>query len=137
MALSGYEKQKRWREKNRALYNLQQRNRRAKKGGDVKCDSVIATRTPAAMPMGTASIAESSEAAPKVQSSGAAKIETRKVGELRMIVIPKEVNEVEVVKPLIYRDDYGRVITERQWDLLQRKKQAAREHGYVIDDYSQ
>ena len=28
MALSGYEKQKRWREKHRALYNLQQRNRR-------------------------------------------------------------------------------------------------------------
>jgi hypothetical protein len=84
MALSNYEKQKRWRDKNRALYNLQQRQRRKTKGGDAKCQSVK-----------------------------------------------------PVTVPTVFRDDYGRVISEAQWKRLQERKDAAKDHGYTIDDYSQ
>lgn len=44
---------------------------------------------------------------------------------------------VEPVKPAIFRDDYGRVITERQWNTLQERKRRAKEGGFEIDEYSQ
>jgi hypothetical protein len=44
---------------------------------------------------------------------------------------------VEAVKTLIYRDDYGRQISEGQWKRLQSLKAKAKEGGYVIDEFSQ
>jgi hypothetical protein len=103
--------------------------RKRKKGGDVKCkfqteevDSILSQRT-------------CSEAAPTVQSSGAA-FETKKVGEFRMLVLPETVEE-EPVKPQIFRNDNGAVISEWAWKMLQEKKRRAKEGGYEIDDYSQ
>ena len=128
MALTNYEKQKRWREKNRALYNLQQRNRRKTKGGEATCSEKNKngnTQIP------TKSIA--SNAAPTVQPARAAKIE-----ELRELMEAASREPVEsVVKPLVYRDDYGRIISEAQWKRLQERKEHAKQCGFVIDQYSQ
>lgn len=58
--------------------------------------------------------------------------------ELRKLIerVP-ETTEQHVAKPSVYRDDYGRVISERQWNLLQKKKEAAKVGGYEIDQWSQ
>jgi len=128
MALSNYEKQKRWREKNRALYNFQQRQRR-KKGGDATCQ-----------PDKRETRQVGSNAAPTVRSAGAAGFETKKVGEFRMLVLsenPEERSTMPVVKPQVYRNDYGAVITEAQYNALQEKKKIAEQKGYVLDEYSQ
>ena len=66
--------------------------------------------------------------------------ETKKVGEFRMLVLPempKEEATMPVVKPLIYRNDYGAVISESAWGRLQEKKRVAAENGYELDEYSQ
>jgi len=63
--------------------------------------------------------------------------ETKKVGEFRMLVIPSKEVEDEPVKPTIFRNDYGAVISERAWNQLQEKKRRAKEGGYVLDEYSQ
>ena len=125
MALSGYEKQKRWREKHRALYNLQQRNRR-KKGGD-------ATLSPESTQLSK----ETSNAAPTVQPSGAAQFHTKKVGEFRMLVMPPKTVEDEptmpVAKPKVFFNDHGAQISEKVWNVLQEKKRIALESGYEFD----
>ena len=66
--------------------------------------------------------------------------ETKKVGEFRMLVLPERVEDEDtmpVVKPQIFRNDYGAVISERAWNQLQEKKRRAKEGGYVLDEYSQ
>jgi hypothetical protein len=37
----------------------------------------------------------------------------------------------------IYRNDQGGVISKFAWEKLQRMKEAAKEGGYILDDYSQ
>lgn len=66
-------------------------------------------------------------------------IKTRKVGEFRMIEIEsQEPSEtVEVARPVVFRNDYGAIITESQWERLQTIKDRAKNGGYVIDEYSQ
>lgn len=143
MALTNYEKQKRWREKNRALYNLQQRNRR-KKGGDAVCrenpqvsevSSHPSSAAPTVPPAGAALNPEYEKATHEEELHG--HFTTKKVGEFRMVVIPTQPSVVIENKPLIFKDDYGRVISERAWNMLQKKKEDAKKGGYVIDDYSQ
>ena len=57
---------------------------------------------------------------------------------LRELIAEEHEKPVEAnVVPLVYRDDYGRVISERQWKTLQERKRRANESGYVIDEYSQ
>ncbi len=41
------------------------------------------------------------------------------------------------VKPLVFRNDYGQIISERAWNMLQKKKEDAKKGGYVLDEYSQ
>ena len=141
MALSNYEKQKRWREKHRALYNLQQRNRR-KKGGDAECKSQTDLEDT------NSSQRICSEAAPEVRSLGAAGFETKKVGEFRMIVLPEEKPATEApvvddgrsaadVARGIYRNDNGGVISKFAWEKLKKMKEHAKENNFEIDDYSQ
>ena len=137
MALSGYEKQKRWRAKHRALYNLQQRNRR--KRGDA--ESTVCTGVPErendrpTVPDAVGEIPTPATPSPKLP------FETKKVGEFRMLVMPPKEIEGEVrtpvVKPLVFRNDYGAVISERAWNQLQEKKRRAKEGGYEIDEWSQ
>jgi hypothetical protein len=110
MALSNYEKQKRWREKHRALYNFQQRQRRKK----------VEEEPP-------------EENTPVEKKS--------KIEELRAVIEREHNREVEVEeperKPLVFRDHLGNVITERAWNILQKKKAAAKDGGYELDAYIQ
>lgn len=58
--------------------------------------------------------------------------------KLRELIRVEQERPVEAVAvPLIYRDDFGRVISERQWKALEKRKSDAREGGYVIDEYAQ
>jgi hypothetical protein len=105
MALTNYEKQKRWREKNKALYNLRQREYRRGKtvgAGDARLDS---------------------ETEPPAKS---------KIDQLRELIATESAKppEMAVGKPLIFRDDYGRVINESQWKRLQERKTTAKSNGY-------
>lgn len=65
------------------------------------------------------------------------------IDELRELVKQEESRKPEerptilVVKPLVYRNGYGAVITESQYNALQEKKRVAAENGYVLDEYSQ
>src|ERR1041385_6093398 len=133
---ANYARVKRWRDKHRGLLNMRRRKAYArKKGGDASLTN--AHVTPAVSDTSTDVPRLVSNAAPTVQPAGAA-VETKKVGELRMLVLPKPTESVETAsKPQIFRDDYGRVISERQWKMLQDRKEKAKEGGYVLDDYSQ
>ena len=132
MALSNYEKQKRWREKHRALYNLQQRNRR--KRGDA--ESTVCTGVPErendrpTVPDAVGEIPTPATPSPKLP------FETKKVGEFRMLVLPEQPKDepvVPVVKPKVFFNDHGAQISERVWNDLQEKKRVALESGYEFD----
>jgi hypothetical protein len=137
MALSNYEKQKRWREKHRALYNLQQRNRR-RKGGDAT------SNTHSIVNVGTARIDQPprlSEAAPEVRSLGAAGFTTKKVGEFRMLVLPEQpINEstMPATKPRVFINEItGQPCSESVWNEIQKRKSEAKEKNYDLDPYIQ
>jgi hypothetical protein len=140
MALSNYEKQKRWREKNRALYNFQQRNRRKKLSGSEKSlgesggiKTLVKTEIESEFePQHPSSIRDTTQ--PSMP------FKTKKVGEFQMLVMPERVGDestMPATKPLIFRDDNGRVISERAWNALQKLKEKAKENEYEIDDYIQ
>jgi hypothetical protein len=60
------------------------------------------------------------------------------ISELRELIEQEHAKPVEAaVVPLVYRDDFGRVISERQWKTLQERKRRASESGYVIDEWAQ
>lgn len=115
MALTNGERQRRWLEKNRAVFNLRRRNKR--KGLDLGKSEVQGD----SKGMGTVD--------PKRTS----------IGGLRELV--EESHEasggVDVVRPAVFRDDRGVVITERAWNALQRLKEKAKRGGYELDDYVQ
>ncbi len=108
------------------MYNLQQRNRRAG-----RTNLGLVEKEPereAEVPRTEMPIPENSPP-----------FTTKKVGEFRMIMIEPEkaVETAEVARPLVFRNDYGAIITERQWNALQEKKEKAKKGGYVLDEWSQ
>lgn len=130
----GYARLKKWRQRNPSLARLRQQEYRRKKGGDASC--------PITTPQSTERPPGLSNADPKVQSSGSAKIKAPEkalvLEGLRELIATEHEKVVdEPVKPVIYRDDYGRVISERQWNVLQERKRSAKDNGYAIDEYSQ
>lgn len=137
MALTNYEKQKRWREKNRALYNLQQRNRRKKNlgGGEKSLGESGGVKTLVKTEI-------ESEFEPQHSSSIRDTAQTSKKSTIKslreLVKIEQEKPRIEApTKPVIPRDDFGRVISEAQWNRLQSKKEKAKMGGYVLDEYSQ
>ncbi len=132
----GSERVKRWREKNRALWNLRRRNMRKKEAG-LGCrekESVVGANV--------VRVEASLKEIPGVR--------TRKVGEFRMIEIePQKASPVEekpviddsrTVKDVIggiYRNDNGGVISKFAWEKLQKLKEHAKENEFEIDEYSQ
>lgn len=120
MALSNKERQKRWLAKNRAVFNFRRRQARRKKalsGGSPSVTVGLPARTP-------------SIAGPPTQKS--------KIEELRELIAGESVKvEKEPEKTAAYRDDFGRVISERQWKFLQDHKRKAKEVGYEIDEFVQ
>jgi ABC-type phosphonate transport system ATPase subunit len=136
MALSGYEKQKRWREKNRALYNFHQRQRRKTLSGMEK----VTTNSPA---VGVRTeVSGVSVVGDRAQNQSSPPAQKSKIEELRELIKTEHERVVEAptmpaTKPLIFRNDYGAVISERAWNQLQEKKNKAKEGGYELDEYSQ
>lgn len=119
MAKSNAERQAKWREKNRALFNLRRRN--ARKGGGAK-----KSERRGACPS-ESTIAETSAPSP-----------TATIEELRQLIATESEKPVpEPVKPVVYRDDYGRVITWEQWEKMQETKAKAKAGGYEVDAWSQ
>ena len=107
-----------------------------KKGGDAKCNTTSTVDAGHVVKQPP----QEGEAALTVRSSGAAQFETKRVGEFRMLVMPEKAKDeptMPATKPLIFRDDNGRVITERAWNALQKLKEKAKEGEYHVDDYIQ
>ncbi len=147
MALSGYEKQKRWREKNRALYNLQQRNRRKKLGSGVEGHAQSVRDHESENQRGSNG-GETGNPTPSENQASPALFTTKKVGEFRMVVLPEEKPATEVSESTdtrsrsdiamgIWRNDQGGVISKFAYDKLQKLKEHAKEKEFEIDNYSQ
>lgn len=119
---NAYERVKRWREKNRALYNLRQREYRRKKN--------ITVDVPQSD--GGNGIPSQITVRPVSQHTVESLRELIKREETR---VPEPVEAV--VKPLIFRNDYGAIISENAWNRLQEKRRQAKEGGYTLDEYSQ
>ena len=114
---NGYARVKRWREKNRARYNLYQRNYR--KGLRANPEYGKATHeVEVHLP----------EALPKKST----------IEELRELVKTVE-NEptMPATKPRVFRSETGAVITEKQYLEREEEKRLAREKGFEIDEYAQ
>lgn len=127
MAMSNAERQRKWREKNRALFNYRRRSSR-------KCDSLDArSGIPAKDTIGLPQSQKLNHGASTPPARSSSKVE-----ELRALIEEEHAKPVEAgVVPLVYRDDFGRVISERQWKRLNKMKEDAKEGGYEIDEYSQ
>src|SRR6266436_592850 len=118
MALSNKERQERWLKTHRALHNFR---RRKSKGGDATCPI---SENPVQV----------SNAELTVRPAGSATI--TKLLELVKKESERPV-EASVAVPTVFRDDYGRVISEGQWKRLQELNQEAKDGGYERDEYSQ
>lgn len=123
MALSNAERQKRWRERNRIIYNLRRRN--ARKGGDATCrDKNTMTDTP-----------RTSNAVPTVQTAGTATID--QLREMIKVEHEKPVVEASTHVKMPHRSPTGMVMTDEQWEKREEEKRKARERGFEYDEYSQ
>jgi hypothetical protein len=136
---NGYSRVKAWRAKNRVLWNLKQKEyRRRKKNLPVP---VLAEPYQAGLVAGLGEARESTGAdasQTERDSRGGQTLpfETKKVGEFRMLVLPEEPQErpvMPVVKPKVFFNDHGAVISEKVWNQLQEKKREALESGYEFD----
>ncbi len=139
MALTNSQRQKRWRENNRALFNLRRRQARNLKA----IDNVKKRLHELHELRDSVSGARQREHAPKEseETGGAPSrplFETKKVGEFRMVVIPESDESVATdSKPRVFRNDYGAIISESAWKRLQEMKRHAKENNFEMDDYSQ
>ena len=125
MAMSNAERQRKWVAKNRALHNLRRRNKRKDLSSPKEEASSCGVRR-GVEPEGSNGVEQS----PPAQLS--------EVERLRVLMEKSSAEPVEAaVKPVVFRDDHGRVITERQWETLQRLKAKAQAGGYELDDYIQ
>ncbi len=72
------------------------------------------------------------------QARGADDARRKTLSGLRAAVAAEQEKVVAApVKPLVFRNDYGQIISERAWNMLQKKKEDAKKGGYVLDEYSQ
>lgn len=123
MPLSNSERQNRWLKKNRALHNLR---RRQKRKSGVRGSGVSEDQTAQDIEF----LASLSPAQTKT-----------KLEELRALI--KTVSDdapyesYEPAKPQVFRDDRNKVITEAQFNQLQKLKEAAKKGRYELDDFSQ
>ncbi len=147
MALTNSERQAKWRDKHRALFNLRRRQSR-----NLKSIARVEERLKQLKELRDG-IEES-----KVQTD-VPRIEmplpenpplftTKKVGGLRMVVLPEEKPSTETPSSTdtrsrsdiamgIWRNDQGGVISKFAYDKLQKLKEHAQKNNFEIDDYSQ
>lgn len=144
--MTNAQRQAKWREANRALFNMRRRNARKKNfpvtkaersgalAGDAPKSGITLGGSGQNLPADTrVESGAKGEATAPVQP-----FTTKKVGEFRMLVLPKSTETVVTdSKPQVFRNDYGAQISERAWKILQEKKRRAKEGGYELDEYSQ
>lgn len=154
MAMTNAERQAKWREKNRALFNLRRRRKKNLGSGvesghadhndkpslvttdERDCVEQIADENPASSFVEPDTVRKGSQR--RIVDSGGSVPPAQKIEELRALIAKEHEKSIKAeVVPLVYRDDYGRVISERQWKALQKKKEDPKEGGYEIDEYSQ
>lgn len=128
--LTNKERQARWRKKNGVRYNLERRN--ARKG-------IFKNPVQVAEPIDGASVAHAIPEGRTAGSNPATGAKQSKIEALRNLITKEHERVVEtpVCAPTVFKDDYGRIISEAQWKCLQEKKERAKSGGYVLDDYSQ
>ncbi len=151
MALTNAQRQKKWRDEHRALWNLRRRNLR--KGSSlVEKESLVNTGVPRTeMPPQENLGRKSSDALSSNVDGGSnappPQFTTKKVGEFRMVVLPEENPATDApstdtrsrsdIAMGIWKNDQGGVISKFAYDKLQKLKEHAKENNFVIDDYSQ
>ena len=123
-AKRNYERVKRWREKHNGLVNLKQREYRARKKGLVGIP--VGGNPEIGEPLRTP--AQTSAVSTLEHLRGLVKAEQEK-----SVVEPSGASG----RPIVYRNDYGGVITKVAWEKLQRLKEKAQDGDYELDEYSQ
>ncbi len=149
MALTGAQRQKKWRESNRALWNLRRRNLRknldlGEKEPEREATVPSTEMTTEVQPMGDWNhVLEPTPPRTPMES----KDET--LAQLREMVKQEQEKPIaEVPESMdtrsrsdiamgIWRNDQGGVISKFAYDKLQKLKKKAETGGYEIDDYSQ
>lgn len=131
--MSNAERQAKWMEKNRALHNFRRRKKPLSGGdktGDVRWQAESKSKDPCNPYRGETQ-------APPAQLPEI----TVSAGKFpKTITLSSPITsavEASAPPPLVYRDDYNRVITKGQWEKLQGMKEKAKENNYEIDQYSQ
>ncbi len=137
MMSANSERVKRWRDANRALWNLRRRNARKKLSG-VEGSSDLATERPDGIghvypDKSTPSQTSKEETLSNLRSLIKAE-EEKPVTEARA---SEETRSVKDVVGGIYRNDHGGVISKFAYEKLQKLKEKAKNGGYQLDDYSQ
>lgn len=128
--MNDYERVKKWRKKNRARYNLYQRNRRK----DLKVNLVQV-----AEPSDGASAAQ---AIPEGRTTGSSPV-TGAISTLEYLkgleMAEREKTRVEapVIARVVRRSETGMILTEEQWEVREEYKRKSREKGFEPDEYAQ
>lgn len=137
MPLTNYEKQKRWRDKNRAAYNLQQRQRRKNlSGGEKSSAESVGIKTL----VETETDLKFESSRPSSIRDAAQNSRKSKIKELEALIkLEQEKPRVEPPTSVnrVYRSETGMVITKKQWEAREQKKNKARSEGFEIDEYAQ
>ncbi len=161
MALTNAQRQKKWRDENRALWNLRRRNLR-KSLIDVKEEAVVQTGVPRIeMPIkeilkdedsgsmlcpacgGYEEHKEGCEGKPKTKEE-TLEVLRRLIGEpqkpsemIEDAAVIVETRSASDVARGIWRNDSGGIISKFAYDKLQRLKEHAAKNNFEIDEYSQ
>ncbi len=147
MALTNSERQAKWRDKHRALFNLRRRQSRNLKSiarVEERLKQLKELRDGIEEP-------EVQTDVPRIEMplpENPPPFETKKVGEFRMVVLPEEKPTVDAPSSTatrsrsdiamgIWRNDQGGVISKFAWEKLQRLKEHAKKNNFEMDDYSQ
>ncbi len=151
MAMSNAQRQAKWREKNRALFNLRRRNARKRLSlveKEAERDTTV-LRT-------EMSIGEKSGSAPHAEDGNSERLQDvhnvpnggdqqippprPSILDLRKLIAEESQKPPETSvesRPVVYRNDYGGVISKFAWEKLQKMKAHAKENNFEIDEYSQ
>ncbi len=129
MAMSNAERQKRWKAKHRALYNLQRRNKRKNLGAG-EC---VATKP---IPKESVAAEEIKQSIPPPQTSKEALL-----ASLRASIAPENLPPATAIPAapvkLPQRYIFGRPATEEEWQKKLELDRIADEKGYTRDEFSQ
>jgi hypothetical protein len=143
--MTNAQRQAKWREKNRALFNM--RRRLARKKSSTAVPSARSQSTGLAQDSNGGSRTSSVETPITVEQSGAKRqaaadpvitgIKVTSSEKFPRMIESTSKPETVITRPAVYRNDFGGVISKYAWEQLQKKKEAAKKGNYTLDEYSQ